>query len=187
MDVIQSFITALAGELQYNICLLSISEHGMTDDRLNHALSIVPEQSIILLEDIDRAFTSLPEEHPAGKGFSSRVTFSGLLNALDGVAATERRIVFMTTNHLNRLDAALIRPGRIDLKVFVGDADEDQIRKMFVRFYGEVGTTQDEFAKMVASQDTPVSMAQLQGHFMRYKGEPSQAVENYEELFMNKE
>ena len=37
------------------------------------------------------------------------VTFSGLLNALDGVAATEGRVTFMTTNHLNRLDPALIR------------------------------------------------------------------------------
>lgn len=37
------------------------------------------------------------------------VTFSGLLNALDGVAATEGRVMFMTTNHIERLDAALIR------------------------------------------------------------------------------
>ena len=32
----------------------------------------------------------------------SRVTFSGLLNTLDGVASTEARIVFMTTNYLDR-------------------------------------------------------------------------------------
>ena len=32
----------------------------------------------------------------------SRVTFSGLLNTLDGVASTEARIVFMTTNYLER-------------------------------------------------------------------------------------
>jgi len=177
-----SFITALAGELQYNICLLSISEHGMTDDRLNHALSIVPEQSIILLEDIDRAFVTLPDEHPAGKGFSSRVTFSGLLNALDGVAATERRIIFMTTNHIEHLDPALIRPGRVDLKVYLGDADRDQVLQMFARFYGDDHPLATVFADELAKKNISASMASLQGHFMRYKVHPQNAIDNVSEL-----
>lgn len=46
-----SFIQALAGELNLNICLLSLSERGLTDDRLNHLLTVAPERSIILLED----------------------------------------------------------------------------------------------------------------------------------------
>ena len=46
-----SFIQALAGELDLNICLLSLSERGLTDDRLNHLLTVAPERSIILLED----------------------------------------------------------------------------------------------------------------------------------------
>jgi chaperone BCS1 len=45
-----SFITAVAGELQYNICILNLAEHGLTDDRLSLALSTVPPQSVILLE-----------------------------------------------------------------------------------------------------------------------------------------
>ena len=45
----------------------------------------------------------------------NRLTFSGLLNAIDGVTSTEGRIVFMTTNYVDRLDPALIRPGRVDL------------------------------------------------------------------------
>lgn len=51
-----SFIQALAGELQFNICILNLSERGLTDDRLNHLLSHAPPRSIILLEDIDAAF-----------------------------------------------------------------------------------------------------------------------------------
>ncbi|XP_030908994.1 mitochondrial chaperone BCS1 isoform X2 [Melopsittacus undulatus] len=53
-----SFITALAGELQYSICLLSLSDRSLSDDRLNHLLSVAPQQSIILLEDVDAAFIS---------------------------------------------------------------------------------------------------------------------------------
>lgn len=51
-----SFIQALAGSLNYNICLMNLSERGLTDDKLNHLLGLVPERSFVLLEDIDSAF-----------------------------------------------------------------------------------------------------------------------------------
>ena len=99
-----SFITALAGELEFCICVLNLSERGLSDDRLNHLLSLAPQQSLILLEDIDAAFVSredTPQQKLAYEGLN-RVTFSGLLNCLDGVASTEARIVFMTTNYIDR-------------------------------------------------------------------------------------
>lgn len=61
----------------------------------------------------------LPSVKAAYDGLN-RVTFSGLLNCLDGVASTEARILFMTTNYLNRLDPALVRPGRVDVKEYIG-------------------------------------------------------------------
>jgi mitochondrial chaperone BCS1 len=82
-----SFIYALAGHLQYDICMLSLNSEGLTDDRLELALSNVPQQAIVLLEDIDAAFT----QRAAADGRSS-VSFSGLLNAIDGVAAGEQRV-----------------------------------------------------------------------------------------------
>lgn len=51
-----SFIQALAASVSYNICLLNLSERGLTDDKLNHLLGLVPERSFILLEDVDSAF-----------------------------------------------------------------------------------------------------------------------------------
>lgn len=47
-----------SGSLDYSICVLNLSERGLSDDRLNHLLAVAPEQSIILLEDIDAAFLS---------------------------------------------------------------------------------------------------------------------------------
>lgn len=132
-----SFITALAGSLDFNICLLNLAERGMTDDKLNHLLSNAPERSIMLLEDVDAAFLgrAAHASERQADGYQPSVTFSGLLNALDGVASGESRIVFMTTNHLERLDPALIRPGRVDMICELGDATPSQVRELLIRFY----------------------------------------------------
>ncbi|KAI9832001.1 MAG: Complex III assembly protein translocase and chaperone, partial [Sarea resinae] len=79
-----SFIQALAGELDYNIALINLSERGLTDDRLNHLLTIVPPKTIVLLEDIDAAFSNRRVQSDEDGYRGANVTFSGLLNALDG-------------------------------------------------------------------------------------------------------
>ncbi|KAK7604954.1 hypothetical protein V9T40_006140 [Parthenolecanium corni] len=172
-----SFITALAGELEYGICILNLSDKGLTDDRLNHLLSCAPQNSIILLEDVDAA---LPSREGGEETFESqqmkaayagltRLTLSGLLNCLDGVASTEGRILFMTTNYKERLDPALIRPGRVDLIEYIGHCTEHQIEMMFKNFYKDKSDISKKFAAEVKRRNKPVSAAQLQGFFMRHK------------------
>ncbi|XP_035693603.1 mitochondrial chaperone BCS1-like [Branchiostoma floridae] len=181
-----SFITALAGELQYSICLMNLSERGLSDDRLNHLLSVAPQQSIILLEDIDAAFVSrelTPQEKVAYQGMG-RLTFSGLLNALDGVASTEARIVFMTTNFIDRLDPALIRPGRVDMKEYIGHASEHQLTEMFRRFYPDQPEARSqEFASKVVAQGKDISIALVQGFFMLNKSDPDAVIENIDKMW----
>lgn len=167
-----SYITALAGEMEFGICVLNLSERGLSDDRLNHLLSVAPQQAIILLEDVDAAFVSREDsakQRAAYEGLS-RVTFSGLLNCLDGVASTEARILFMTTNYLDRLDPALIRPGRVDVKEYIGWCSSHQLRQMFLRFYHD-DRLAEEFADKVASFGKNVSPAQIQAFFMFHKQE----------------
>jgi len=131
-----SFIFALAGSLDLSICLLNLSERGLTDDKLNHLLSNAPERCILLLEDVDAAFLGRNKAAEAD-GYQANVTFSGLLNSLDGVASSESRIIFMTTNHVERLDEALIRPGRVDCIEELGDAEKEQVEELLLRFYGQ--------------------------------------------------
>lgn len=131
-----SFIQALAGELDFNIAILNLSERGITDDRLNHLLSNLPPRTIILLEDADAAFSNRTQADEHGYR-GATVTFSGLLNALDGVASAEERIMFLTTNHVDRLDDALVRPGRVDMAVYLGEASQWQVEKLWDRFYDE--------------------------------------------------
>ena len=52
-----SFVAALAGELGYDICVLNLSDAGLTDDRLAHALSTTPPNSLVLLEDVRALLT----------------------------------------------------------------------------------------------------------------------------------
>ncbi|KAJ2227319.1 Complex III assembly protein translocase and chaperone [Coemansia sp. RSA 1722] len=176
-----SFIQALAGDLGYNICILNLSERGLTDDRLNHLLTVAPERSLILLEDIDAAFNRNRQQSENAAYQQSMVTFSGLLNALDGVASSDERIIFMTTNHIERLDPALVRPGRVDVKVYLGNATKHQICQMFTRFYG-AGSSKlaEEFAELL--QGHTVSTAQLQGHFVVHKKDAASAIENVASL-----
>ena len=180
-----SFIQALAGELDYNIAILNLSERGLIDDRLNHLLTIIPERTLVLLEDADAAFVNRRQTEADGYR-GANVTFSGLLNAIDGVGSAEERILFLTTNHVERLDSALIRPGRIDMSVRLGEATRWQASMLWDRFYGELdqaGEYKHEFLaqlvdlgiidsgeakEKVAQQRT--STAALQGLFLYNKG-----------------
>ncbi|CAG9769007.1 unnamed protein product [Ceutorhynchus assimilis] len=183
-----SYITALAGELGFSICVLNLSERGLTDDRLNHLLSVAPQQSMVLLEDIDAAFASREdtEQQTAAYQGLNRVTFSGLLNCLDGVASTEARIVFMTTNYISRLDPALIRPGRVDLKEYIGWCSISQIEQMFLRFYpgDDVVSQSKAFAEKVISEGKNVSPAQIQGFFMFHKHtDANRVIDDYQMIW----
>ncbi|KAF4745834.1 mitochondrial chaperone [Perkinsus olseni] len=146
-----SYIMALAGHIQYNIAVLNLGDPTMSDDRLQRLLATVPPKCLILLEDVDCV---LPEYEPSEKPpADSRhqgirpMTFSGLLNALDGVGSTEERLVFMTTNRPSFLPPVLVRPGRVDVKVHVGLATREQMRRMFVRFYPDAIEWAEEFAR----------------------------------------
>ncbi|KZV73444.1 mitochondrial chaperone BCS1 [Peniophora sp. CONT] len=166
-----SFIQALAGELNYDICLLNLSERGLADDKLTHLMSNIPERSIVLIEDVDAAFNKRVQT--SADGYQSSVTFSGFLNALDGVASGEERIIFMTTNHPEQLDPALVRPGRVDMNILVDDASPAQARQLFDKFYeGTEGveTLGEELEGLVkggVARGRRISMAMLQGFFIR--------------------
>ncbi|CAK7227455.1 Complex III assembly protein translocase and chaperone [Sporothrix eucalyptigena] len=133
-----SFIQALAGELDFGLAVVNLSEIGMTDDKLAMLLMKLPRRSILLLEDADAAFVNRRASRDPDGYSGPTVTFSGLLNALDGVAAGEERIAFLTTNHIDRLDPALIRPGRVDMMVRIGEATAYQASQMWDRFYGDI-------------------------------------------------
>jgi mitochondrial chaperone BCS1 len=69
------------------------------------------------------------------KPVNTMVSLSALLNVLDGVGSPEGRVLIMTTNHIERLDGALIRPGRVDRKIEFRLADEEMVTRLFCFVY----------------------------------------------------
>jgi len=179
-----SYVMALAGALEYNITILNLGDPSMTDDRLLHLLAVVPPRCLVLLEDVDMAVAKRADANSSDTGAHAGVTpisFSGLLNALDGVAATEERIIFMTTNNYEELPEVLIRPGRVDLKIYIGLATKSQARRMYLKFF----PGKDYLAERFASECDKyhMSMAGLQGFLMFFKTDPYPPIEKVGSFF----
>lgn len=134
-------MTALAAALGVNIYVINLSDKLLSDQTLVDLLTGTPLRtissaslclgawshcprkrrryatllltsstgSLLLIEDVDAASQSSDAD-------AGGVTFSGLLNALDGIVAQEGRTVWMSTNHIDKLSPTLIRPGRVDVK-----------------------------------------------------------------------
>ena len=154
-----SMVMALASSLHLDICVLNLSSNGLTDDRLNELMANLPSGAILLIEDIDCVFQQREKSDE-----KETITFSGLLNSIDGVLAGEGRILFMTTNHIEKLDSALIRPGRCDLWVAIANATTKQAERLFLRFFPGFKSEAVEFATHL---EPDTSMATIQGHLLK--------------------
>ncbi len=176
-----STIAAIASHFDMDLAILNLSRGGLGDDELRNLLSEVPRNSIVLIEDIDCVFN----ERQGTEDKDSKITFSGLLNAIDGVAAGEKRIMFMTSNHPEVLDPALVRPGRADLCREIGHPDKGQVCRLYERFFPDATST--ETLRFIEALGDPAttSMAALQGLLMKHSEHPGDPTKNIRELVRN--
>ncbi|KAJ7434341.1 P-loop containing nucleoside triphosphate hydrolase protein [Mycena galericulata] len=213
-----STIHAIAGELGLEIYFISLANPGIDDYTLARLISDTPSRCILLIEDIDCAFPSREDldeeeenEHHGNSGRAmmmppkSAVTLSGLLNVLDSVSSEEGRLTFATTNHIANLDPALIRAGRMDLKIKYGLATTGQVEQVFQVFFPTLNTDQDDlndeetplsapyttedidrsaaaFAAVIPNET--YSVAQIQGYLLTKKGDPWGAVQGVDDWLL---
>ena len=157
-----SLVLALAGHLNRPICVLSLGTINQ-DNALFSAFNDAPPDAIILIEDVDCAFPAQRRDED-GKAMG-QVTKAGLLNAIDGVTTPDGRIFVMTTNYPERLDSALVRPGRADVHEKFAYLEAVEQQHMAARFYAD-GFQPVPFA---------VSPAALQAVFMQHPNDPKAA------------
>ncbi|XP_037044396.1 mitochondrial chaperone BCS1-like [Bradysia coprophila] len=190
-----SFVKAIAGQIGYDIYEVQLSNQQLTDESLNILMSSIDKNAILLFEDVDAVFVPRMQDEANSvevNGFAGKLkyreakgslSFSGLLNAIDGVASEEDYIVFMTTNQIEKLDSALIRPGRIDMRQLIDYPDEHQITAFFRRFYPNCDDTVAEtFAKAVTKLKCNPSVAQIQGVFLKHKHTPEDNLQDVDML-----
>ncbi|KAJ3498209.1 hypothetical protein NLG97_g1308 [Lecanicillium saksenae] len=183
-----SLSAAIAGEFGMDIYVVNIP--GVDDQTLSQLFSALPDRCVVLLEDIDavgmdREGERIERKHP--------VSLSGLLNTLDGVASQGGRLLIMTTNHKELLDAALIRPGRIDLNIEFNLTDSIMAAELFKFMYKPVagakpltGVRADVLARCAAEfaalvPEFEFSSAQITSYLLQYRDSPAVALENAEE------
>lgn len=154
---------AIAGYFRLKIYIVSLNSPAMNEESLGTLFADLPKKCLVLLEDIDTAgLTHTRDEKPREEvkpvesgttvvttndtnNNTGRISLSALLNILDGVASQEGRVLVMTTNHVDKLDDALIRPGRVDMKIKFDLANTDMIitifRAIFATIEGDIPRT----------------------------------------------
>jgi chaperone BCS1 len=201
-----SFTVALAGHFKLNVYMISMSDDALNDRGLGALFDTLPRRCIVLLEDIDSS--GIDREARKEKITSSRdptkvkrtilvgVTLSGLLNVLDGPASVDGRLVVMTSNSPDALDAALLRPGRIDSKILFGYTTKEVSAQIFGHIFNktldeivldtdetvahpspeELTSMAEQFADCIP--ETKISPAECQGYLMRHRDDPHAALSN---------
>jgi len=121
-----SIIYTIASKFNLDICFLSITKE-LDDNSFIRAITNLPDDSILVIEDIDALFIQ--------RDSVNNVSFSALLNVLDGILKKHKLLTFLTTNYKDRLDTALFRSGRIDNEIKFNYIKSSQITKMFNHFF----------------------------------------------------
>ena len=185
-----SLASAIADRFAMSIYAMNLTQFN--DRSLMRAVNDVPQHSMILFEDIDcmrsgqarnpktpLQKTSLSEkqgdapddkrEDKAGDKPEDKlgVTLSGLLNVLDGFYAPENVLFVMTSNQIEALDPALLRPGRIDYRLYLGKATAQQKVELYRRFFA----TASEYEAIAFVEDHPwaQTMAEFQGLLLGFE------------------
>ena len=173
-----SLVSAMAARFELHIYAINLS--SFSDRSLTTAMNDVPPNSVILFEDIDCMKSGkarlIPEETLDKSGANGNedkkdalpglgVTLSGLLNVLDGFSAPENVLFVMTSNVVENLDPALLRPGRIDYKLYMGQADHRQKVELYKRFFPEAEESEAEL--FVETHRSVETMAEFQGQLLK--------------------
>ncbi|KAF6997948.1 hypothetical protein CFC21_014114 [Triticum aestivum] len=177
-----SLVAAMANYLKFDIYDLELTEVKSNSD-LRRLLVGMSNRSILVVEDIDCSI-DLPQRgdqggerrgrhsFTGGEDNEDKVTLSGLLNFVDGLWSTsgEERIIVFTTNYKERLDPALLRPGRMDMHVHMGYCTSESFRILArnYHFVEDDHTMYLEIEKLM--EEVPITPAEVAEVLMRNDG-----------------
>lgn len=162
-----SLIAAMANYLRFDVYDLELTELQYNSE-LRRLLIAMANRSILVVEDIDCTieFHDRRAESRAANGNNNdkQVTLSGLLNFVDGLWSScgDERIIVFTTNHKDRLDPALLRPGRMDVHIHMSYCAPAGFRQLASNYLGikEHSLFPDIEEAIQETQVTPAEVAE---------------------------
>ena len=166
-----SLVKALATHFKLKLCILPLEGLSLAETTILELFQDSPSNSMLLIEDVDCAIGKRESK-------DNKIPMSVLLNCLDGISSPEGKMFFMTTNHKDRLDDALIRSGRCDFRLFLGNADRYQVEGMFGKFFPEHGD--------LSSLEIPeggICVATVQEHLLRHRNSWEEALGSFSKIF----
>ncbi len=171
-----SLSLTLTKKFDLSIHCISLSDATLTNIDLEHLFCQLPDSCIILLEDVNvitfakRRKTSVMNDKTKVK-IDEDISLSDLLNVIDEIAFDENVILIMTTNHSDKLDDALIRVDRIDLRIEFRFSSKSELRDLFLRMYSnEAESFQDAlFEHDSSSRKSSIDVAKIVADTSRRK------------------
>ncbi|GMH14882.1 hypothetical protein Nepgr_016723 [Nepenthes gracilis] len=182
-----SLIAAIANHLKFDIYDLQLG-NLMRDSDLRRLLLSTGNRSILVIEDIDCS-VELPDRNNVDgkKAPEVQLTLSGLLNFIDGLWSScgDERIIIFTTNNKDKLDPALLRPGRMDMHIHMSYLTTQGFKILASNYLGITGYHRlvEEIEKLIAT--TSITPAQVAEELMRSE-EPNVALEGVCRLLKRK-
>lgn len=170
-----SIVHALASEIKRSIYFISLGNKDLNDEDFTNLISGVSKSSIVVIEDIDCFKVSHDrDEENKESNKTEGLNLSTLLNVLDGFLSPEGTIFVATTNHIDKLDPALIRAGRFDEHYFINKPSKKEIAAYLTHMYEE------DFSEEFAEKLEGINMADLQAKILEFNkpGEFKVAVNN---------
>jgi len=126
-----TIILAIASYFKLPIYSVPLRGADLTGERLSQLLSNCRKPSLIALEDVDCLAVATSRKSKSNESLA----MADLLNVIDGIGASEDRVLFMTSNHPETLDTALTRAGRVDRKFYIDYARDEDLQ----RFHSRIG------------------------------------------------
>jgi len=181
-----SLIIALASKFNYDVAIVNFGPKFKDSDLMQMMRNLKKRErdeddrpKFLILEDMDCIF----KERKSHDESRNMVTFSGLLNALDGIITPENLICFITTNYKHHLDSALLRPGRIDYIMNFDNATKEQVYDIFNVYMSnpDANITQKFYGEL-CDLNIKISVSLLQQYLFKYLDLPLASIDNIDEL-----
>lgn len=158
-----SFIKTVASAFDKNLYVINISQ--MSNSSFEKAISSATSNSIIVIEDFDSCKSTHSRKNKDEKDtVEDIISLTTILNTLDGIVSLNGTIIFMTTNHIEKIDEALLRKGRVDEEYEIKNFGDTEVKEYIHLMFPEKDISSlPEFSE--------ISGCKIQSLFMESRGD----------------